>query len=373
MTAPATLTVSSSLWRPLSPDLYSVFLETEINFGGEGGLYAELLHNRDFEALGRGRLGPHGVGLQAFYDLGTGRPLVTASAGLDPHEPAPDPTSYQPWRPVGRPEIAVDNATAPFATNPHSLRVCGQAGDGVLNPGYWGIGARAGIGFTLRLFARALNIGGIRLEARVSVGRRVLTVATIQVPGATGRWHELTATLPPPNSSPRSRCRHRGQSCAERAVEASVDGGGDKWERQQGSESAHFELVLLEEGEVWIDGVSLMPADAVAGIFRKDIFETIGKLQPAFLRSPGGNYLEGHGPRTRWDWKATVGPPAARRGHYNTAWGYWVTDGLGVLELLLLSELLGCASQVPLDRVVRCSRCNRCNRRNGWDCASSSG
>ena len=147
----------------------------------------------------------------------------------------------------------------------------------------------------------------------------------------------------------------------------------DKWERQQGSESAHFELVLLEEGEVWIDGVSLMPADAVAGIFRKDIFETIGKLQPAFLRSPGGNYLEGHGPRTRWDWKATVGPPAARRGHYNTAWGYWVTDGLGVLELLLLSELLGCASQVPLDRVVRCSRCNRCNRRNGWDCASSSG
>ena len=90
MTAPATLTVSSSLWRWLSPDLYSVFLETEINFGGEGaGLYAELLHNRDFEALGRGRLGPHGVGLQAFYDLGTGRPLVTASAGLDPHEPAP--------------------------------------------------------------------------------------------------------------------------------------------------------------------------------------------------------------------------------------------------------------------------------------------
>merc|ERR1719201_1924594 len=38
----------------LSPVLYSVFLETEINFGGEGGLYAELIRNRDFETLGRG-------------------------------------------------------------------------------------------------------------------------------------------------------------------------------------------------------------------------------------------------------------------------------------------------------------------------------
>jgi hypothetical protein len=27
-------------------------LETEINFGGEGGLYAELLPNRDLETLG---------------------------------------------------------------------------------------------------------------------------------------------------------------------------------------------------------------------------------------------------------------------------------------------------------------------------------
>ena len=40
----------------ISPLLYSLFLETEINFGGEGGLYAELLPNRDFETLGRGTI-----------------------------------------------------------------------------------------------------------------------------------------------------------------------------------------------------------------------------------------------------------------------------------------------------------------------------
>ena len=38
----------------ISKDFYSLFLETEINFGGEGGLLADQVWNGDFEALGRG-------------------------------------------------------------------------------------------------------------------------------------------------------------------------------------------------------------------------------------------------------------------------------------------------------------------------------
>ena len=49
--APATFTVTSSAPEHLiSPNLYSIFFETEINFGSEGGLYAELIHNRFFES-----------------------------------------------------------------------------------------------------------------------------------------------------------------------------------------------------------------------------------------------------------------------------------------------------------------------------------
>ena len=69
------------------------------------------------------------------------------------------------------------------------------------------------------------------------------------------------------------------------------------------------------------------PGDAVAGLFRKDIFEKMQAMKPGFIRMPGGNYLEGTGPHTRWDWRASIGPKEARRGHYNSAWGYWVTDG----------------------------------------------
>src|SRR5713101_6014338 len=36
---------------PVSPSLYGVFFE-EINHAGEGGLYAEMVRNRDFEETG---------------------------------------------------------------------------------------------------------------------------------------------------------------------------------------------------------------------------------------------------------------------------------------------------------------------------------
>ena len=53
---PSRLTIGPEARHALSPVLYSLFFETEINFGGEGGVYAELVPNRDFESLGRGRL-----------------------------------------------------------------------------------------------------------------------------------------------------------------------------------------------------------------------------------------------------------------------------------------------------------------------------
>ena len=56
----------------------------------------------------------------------------------------------------------------------------------------------------------------------------------------------------------------------------------------------------------------------------------------------------GFGARTRWRWRQTVGPAEARPGHFNAAWGYWVTDGLGLFEMLLLAEKLGAQPQVTV-------------------------
>ena len=56
----------------------------------------------------------------------------------------------------------------------------------------------------------------------------------------------------------------------------------------------------------------------MAGVLRRDIVERLKLLRPGFIRTPGGSYILGSGPRTQYDWKNTVGPPAARPGHYNS-------------------------------------------------------
>ncbi len=60
-------------------------------------------------------------------------------------------------------------------------------------------------------------------------------------------------------------------------------------------------------------------------------------MKPAFLRFPGGNYLEGNTIEERFDWKKTIGPIEDRPGHV-CPWGYMSTDGLGLLEFLTWCE-----------------------------------
>jgi hypothetical protein len=42
---------------------------------------------------------------------------------------------------------------------------------------------------------------------------------------------------------------------------------------------------------------------------------------------------------------------AAGSGHYNSAWGYWVTDAVGIHELLLLCEMVSSPSRRVLQQV----------------------
>jgi alpha-N-arabinofuranosidase len=56
-------------------------------------------------------------------------------------------------------------------------------------------------------------------------------------------------------------------------------------------------------------------------------------MHPAFLRFPGGNYLEGNHIPERFDWKKTIGPLVDRPTH-PSPWNYHSSDGLGLLEFL---------------------------------------
>jgi alpha-N-arabinofuranosidase len=61
--------------------------------------------------------------------------------------------------------------------------------------------------------------------------------------------------------------------------------------------------------------------------------ELMAAMKPAFLRLPGGNYLEGGTIHERYPWQQTLGEIATRPGH-PSCWGYRSSDGMGLLEFL---------------------------------------
>ena len=50
----------------------------------------------------------------------------------------------------------------------------------------------------------------------------------------------------------------------------------------------------------------MIPADAVAGVFRKDAFEILQALKPVFMRFPGGCIVEGNTMSNRYRFKDTL-------------------------------------------------------------------
>lgn len=103
---------------------------------------------------------------------------------------------------------------------------------------------------------------------------------------------------------------------------------------------ARFFIEVSQIGEMYIDFVSLFPDTAYKGLFRHDIFDMLKDLKPGFLRFPGGCVVEGITLENAIHWKAGIGNNEDRHGHWDL-WNYRATDGLGMLEFCILAEELG--------------------------------
>ena len=101
------------------------------------------------------------------------------------------------------------------------------------------------------------------------------------------------------------------------------------------SAANHLVLSVENPGTLWLDLVSLFPPTYKGSEhgFRIDLMEKLAAMNPAFLRFPGGNYLEGNHIAERFDWKKTIGPWVDRPTH-PSPWGYHSSDGMGLLEFL---------------------------------------
>src|SRR5437016_3316953 len=127
-------------------------------------------------------------------------------------------------------------------------------------------------------------------------------------------------------------------------AKTSVAVGGTAWKQYRfetlsgnaaASSENHFEMTIDRPATLWLQLVSLFPPayHSRTNGNRIDIMEKLAAMRPAFLRFPGGNYVEGSRLEDRFDWKKTIGPLVDRPTH-PTTWGYQSSDGMGLLEFL---------------------------------------
>jgi alpha-L-arabinofuranosidase len=204
----------------------------------------------------------------------------------------------------------------------------------ILNEGFWGIGVRKGEKYNVVLYARSSEFPG-QLEVRIESGDGKVYAAQ-KIGDVGSEWKRYTAVLESSDSDPR----------------------------------AQFALVASAPGTVWLDVVSLFPAktwkDRPNGL-RPDLAQMLTDLKPAFLRFPGGCYVEGGNYlRNAFRWKTTVTDIADRPGHLNDIWGYYSTDGLGFHEYLQLAEDLGAEPMYDVNVGMAHREAEPLERMNEW-------
>jgi alpha-L-arabinofuranosidase len=248
----------------------------EINCAGDGGLYAELVRNRSFEDA----------------DKPDHWSLVTTGAAQG--------------------EMTLDTARPLNPLNRHSLRLnLKEAKDGavrLVNAGYWGIAVAQGAEYQLSLSARAAD--GFKGPLSITLEGKDGTVhAHGTIAGLEENWKRFEATLKAAATDP----------------------------------AAQLVISAGQPGTVWLDMVSLAPRrtwqDRSNGL-RPDLGRLLEDLRPAFVRFPGGCWVEGEELKTSYRWKETIGEIGLRRTQWNL-WQYSSGHGLGFLEYLILCEDLG--------------------------------
>ena len=144
---------------------------------------------------------------------------------------------------------------------------------GASNDGYWGIPVTAGTRY--RFGVNCYSDTGVPIVLQLRDAKGQLLGAGVAVPSAE------TSLV----------------SGVIKATQSAVD--------------AHLEVGIQKAGKVGVKSVSLLPADTWKGHgLRPDLASLVDGLKPAFVRFPGGCYVEGGDYlRDRFKWETTLVPP----------------------------------------------------------------
>jgi len=276
----------------IQPTMWGVFFE-DINFGADGGLYAELVKNRSFEFT---------------------KPLMG-------------------WKVQGRKysegTILVLNRKEEQSTNPRYLHVTldqDAPGDlSLVNEGFRGMGIKQGLRYSFSVMYRQQQVGATLRVGLVNPAGKSLGEAVV-VPSETGEgWHKATVDFVAAGTEPKA------------SMTLGLEGNG----------VIDLDMISLFPGDTW---------KRRPGGLRADMVQLLADMKPGFIRFPGGCIVEGFDLSNRYQWKKTVGPVEDRQVEINR-WNmefahrptpdYFQTHGLGFFEYFQLAEDIG-AEPLPI-------------------------
>ncbi|TFF40981.1 alpha-L-arabinofuranosidase C-terminal domain-containing protein [Mucilaginibacter psychrotolerans] len=272
--------------KPISDMLIGIFFE-DINYAADGGLYAEMIQNRDFEYA------------------------PADKSGRDANW-----NSTYAWKVQGDGiSLKIDSVAPINAYNQHYAQLSVNKPGGVLyNTGYDGIALKKDGKYNFTFFGKADGASPRKIKVKlVSAKQGVVAEAVIKLT-STG-WKKWGTTLVP----------------AATVTDAALY------------------IEPLSSGKLALDMVSLFPANTYKNRpngMRTDLADAIADIHPRFVRFPGGCVAHGDGLDNIYRWKNTIGPVETRIPQRNL-WGYHQSAGLGFHEYFQFCEDIG-AAPVPV-------------------------
>jgi alpha-N-arabinofuranosidase len=243
----------------ISPTLYGQF--AEMMFGGvKHGIHAELLLDRGFEDP------PNSIGLPRYWE----RYPDDRNDDYGLHFSWDDSVAYR-----------VSSELVEPLPIQHALRV--DVGPGVLSRhGIFQprVPVNAATSYRGYVWMKTTGYSGSVAMALESDIDSSMTYAESAVDRIAGDWRRYDFHLRPTRSDPLAR----------------------------------LAMLFRGKGTIWLDQVSLIPETAVGSV-RRDVFESVQGLHPAFIRWPGGNVAQDY----HWRWG--VGPRDKRPTWVNLSWG----------------------------------------------------
>ncbi|HEY3863815.1 MAG TPA: alpha-L-arabinofuranosidase C-terminal domain-containing protein [Verrucomicrobiae bacterium] len=288
---PARITVqASAAGLPVPPTLHGLFFE-DINYAGDGGLYAEMIQNRSFENREH---------LYAWSE--------EASEGAG-----------------GR--MSVESEEPLNVNNTHFLRLFvskpGAQGCGAANSGFDGLALSKGGRYLFSIYARRRSGDAAALIVLLKDGEdHVLASADIGKIGP--QWKKYEAVLSSPGAVTNARL----------AVLSTKSGTVD------------LDMISLFPEKTYRERRNGL---------RADLAQALADMKPGFLRFPGGCIVEGKDYANAYRWKSTIGDVAERKENWDLwqdgqSPHYDQSYGLGFFEYFQFCEDIG-AAPVP---VINC-------------------